>query len=79
MMWHNRYVKFGDDYKLSIISEKQIGLFEVAVLYRDKLVHMPGISDPGDTVTRFRTQHELEMIMKKMLCVTGKHPIGIKN
>ena len=74
MFNNQRYVHFGDDYSLSIVDEQKPGTFELAVLYKEKLVHMPGISDPNDTVTRFRTQKDVEMIMKKMVSITGKIP-----
>jgi hypothetical protein len=70
-----RIVKFGPDYKLSIVDEQNIkGKFELAVFYKDSMVEMPGITDPDDTVTRFRTPKDVQCIMKKMFSITGKMP-----
>lgn len=72
---NQKLIKFGPDYTLSIVDEQEYSdKYELAVLYKEDLVHMPGISDEGDTVTRFRTQKDIEMIMKKMVWLTGKIP-----
>jgi hypothetical protein len=38
------------------------------------MVEMPGITNPGDTVTRFKTASDVQMIMKKMYSITGEVP-----
>jgi hypothetical protein len=38
------------------------------------MVEMPGITNPGDTVTRFRTLKDVQCIMKKMYLITGEFP-----
>ena len=38
------------------------------------MVSMPGITDPGDTVTRFKTASDVQLIMKKMYSITGEVP-----
>jgi hypothetical protein len=38
------------------------------------MVSMPGITDNGDTVTRFRTVADIQLIMKKMYSITGEVP-----
>ena len=70
-----RIVNFGSDYKLSIVDEvNQKDKFELAVFYKEHMVSMPGITDPGDTVTRFKTASDVQMIMKKMYSITGEVP-----
>ena len=70
-----KIVKFGPDYKLSIVDEvNHKDQFELAVFYKDHMVEMPGITDKGDTVTRFRTAKDIQLIMKKMHSLTGKMP-----
>jgi hypothetical protein len=71
----NKLVSFGPDYRVSILPEQNHrDLFEIGVLYRGKLVSLPGISDPDDTVTRFRTPQDVQCILKKMHVITGKLP-----
>ena len=70
-----KIVNFGPDYKLSIVDEvNHVDRFELAVFYKEHMVSMPGIADPGDTVTRFRTANDVQMIMKKMYTITGEVP-----
>jgi len=70
-----KIVRFGSDYKLSIVDEvNQKDKFELAVFYKERMVEMPGITNPGDTVTRFRTASDVQMIMKKMYTITGEVP-----
>ena len=70
-----KIVRFGPDYKLSIVDEvNHKDKFELAVFYKDHMVEMPGITDKGDTVTRFRTAKDVQLIMKKMYSLTGKMP-----
>lgn len=70
-----RIVRFGPDYKLSIVDEvNHTDKYELAVFYKDAMVEMPGITDPDDTVTRFRTPEDVQCIMKKMFSITGKMP-----
>lgn len=70
-----KIVRFGPDYKLSIVDEvNHKDQFELAVFYKDHMVEMPGITDKGDTVTRFRTAKDIQLIMKKMHSLTGKMP-----
>ena len=38
------------------------------------MVEMPGITNPGDTVTRFKSAADVQMIMKKMYTITGEVP-----
>jgi len=71
-----KIVNFGPDYKLSIVDEvNHTDKFELAVFYKDNMVSMPGITDNGDTVTRFRTVADIQVIMKKMFSITGKMPV----
>ena len=70
-----KIVNFGSDYKLSIVDEvNQKDKFELAVFYKEHMVSMPGITDPGDTVTRFKTASDVQMIMKKMYSITREVP-----
>ena len=70
-----KIVNFGPDYKLSIVDEvNHENKFELAVFYKEHMVSMPGITDPGDTVTRFKTLSDVQMIMKKMYSITGEVP-----
>ena len=72
---NQKIVRFGPDYKLSIVDEQNVkGKFELAVFYKDTMVEMPGITDKGDSVTRFRTAQDVQCIMKKMFTITGKMP-----
>ena len=72
---NQKLIKFGPDYTLSIVDEqKHADKYELAVIYKENLVHMPGISDEGDTVTRFRSAHDVQSIMKKMFSITGVMP-----
>jgi len=70
-----KIVNFGPDYKLSIVDEvDHKNKYELAVFYKEHMISMPGITDPGDTVTRFKTASDVQMIMKKMYSITGKVP-----
>jgi len=70
-----KIINFGPDYKLSIVDEiNHKDKYELAVFYKEHMVEMPGITDPGDTVTRFRTASDVQCIMKKMYTITGKMP-----
>jgi hypothetical protein len=70
-----KIVNFGPDYKLSIVDEvNQADKFELAVFYKGNMISMPGITDNGDTVTRFRTVSDVQMIMKKMYSLTRELP-----
>ena len=72
---NQKLIKFGPDYTLSIVDEQQhADKYELAVIYKENLVHMPGISDEGDTVTRFRSAQDVQSIMKKMFSITGVMP-----
>jgi hypothetical protein len=72
-----KIVRFGPDYKLSIVDEvNQKDKFELAVFYKERMVEMPGITDNGDTVTRFRTVADIQLIMKKMYSITGEMPVN---
>jgi hypothetical protein len=72
---NQKIVRFGPDYKLSIVDEvSQKDKFEIAVFHKDKMVEMPGITNPGDTVTRFKTASDVQMIMKKMYTITREVP-----
>lgn len=74
-MPRQKIVKFGPDYKLSIVDEQNHkDKYELAVFYKEHMVEMPGITDKGDTVTRFRTAKDVQLIMKKMYSITGKMP-----
>ena len=71
-----KIVNFGPDYKLSIVDEvNHTDKFELAVFHKGKMVEMPGITTPGDTVTRFRTVADIQLIMKKMHSITGEIPV----
>ena len=70
-----KIVRFGPDYKLSIVDEvNHTDKFELAVFYKENMVSLPGITDNGDTVTRFRTVADIQLIMKKMYSITGEVP-----
>jgi len=72
-----KIVRFGPDYKLSIVDEvNHTDKFELAVFYKENMVSMPGITDNGDTVTRFRTVADIQLIMKKMYSITGEMPVN---
>jgi hypothetical protein len=70
-----KIVRFGPNYKLSIVDEvNHTDKFELAVFYKERMVEMPGITTPGSTVTRFRTASDVQMIMKKMYTITREVP-----
>ncbi len=70
-----KIVNFGPDYKLSIVDEvNHEDRFELAVFYKEHMISMPGITGPGDTVTRFKTASDVQLIMKKMYSITGEVP-----
>ena len=70
-----KIVKFGSDYTLSIVDEiNHADLFECAVFHKGEMVEMPGITAPDDTVGRFKTASDIQMIMKKMYSITGEVP-----
>ena len=70
-----KIVNFGPDYKLSIVDEvNHTDKFELAVFHKGKMVEMPGITNPGDTVTRFKSAADVQIIMKKMYTITGELP-----
>ena len=72
---NQKIVRFGPDYKLSIVDEvNHKDKFELAVFYKENMVEMPGITDPGNTVTRFKTASDVQMIMKKMYTITREVP-----
>lgn len=72
---NQKIVRFGPDYKLSIVDEvNHNNKFECAVFYKEHMIEMPGITENGDTVTRFRTAADVQMIMKKMYSITGEVP-----
>jgi len=72
-----KIVRFGPDYKLSIVDEvNHTDKFELAVFYKENMVSMPGITDNGDTVTRFRTVADIQLVMKKMYSITGEMPVN---
>jgi hypothetical protein len=72
---NQKLIKFGPDYALSIVDEEHgHNKYELAVIYKEELIHMPGISDEGDTVTRFRSAQDVQAIMKKMFSITGVMP-----
>ena len=72
-----KIVRFGPDYKLSIVDEvNHTDKFELAVFYKENMVSLPGITDNGDTVTRFRTVADIQLIMKKMYSITGEMPVN---
>ena len=72
---NQKIVNFGPDYKLSIVDEvNHTNKFELAVFHKGKMVEMPGITNPGDTVTRFKSAADVQMIMKKMYTITGEVP-----
>ena len=74
---NQKIVKFGPDYKLSIVDEiNHEGRFELAVFYKENMISLPGISDPGDTVTRMKTTSDIQMIMKKMYSITREVPVN---
>ena len=75
MLPKQKIVRFGPYYKLSIVEEQNVkGKFELAVFYKENMVSMPGITDPDDTVTRFKTASDVQMIMKKMYSITREVP-----
>ena len=72
-----KIVNFGPDYKLSIVDEvNHTDKFELAVFYKENMVSLPGITDNGDTVTRFRTVADIQLIIKKMYSITGEMPVN---
>ena len=72
-----KIVNFGPDYKLSIVDEvNHSDKFELAVFYKENMISMPGITDPGDTVTRMKTASDIQLIMKKMYSITGEMPVN---
>ena len=75
-------LKFGDTKKLSIIQNEfsyggDKGLYEIAVFDGADQVEMPGITAEGDTVKGFLTESDVDVIIKKMLTVTGSEPVQI--
>jgi len=75
-------VYFGDDYKLSVVSNEgsyggDRGLYEIGVFKNNDMVEMPGITEVGDTVKGFLTESDVDVIIKKMTMATGEQPTQI--
>lgn len=75
-------VYFGNEYKLSVVSHEgsyggDRGLYEIAVLKNNDMVEMPGITAEGDTVKGFLSESDVNVIIKKMVMVTGAEPTQI--
>jgi len=74
---------FGDEYELSIISGEgaystKDAPYEIGVFKNGDFVHMPGITDDGDTVKGYLTETEVNGIIKKMFLVSGfKNPVQV--
>ena len=74
---------FGDEYQLSIISGEgaystKDAPYEIGVFKNGDFVHMPGITDDGDTVKGYLTETEVNGIIKKMFLVSGfKNPVQV--
>ncbi len=72
---NQKIINFGPDYRLSIVDEiNHDDLFECAVFYKGEMIEMPGITAPDDTVGRFKTASDIQMIMKKMYSITREVP-----
>ena len=75
-------LEFGDEYALSIISGQgaystETAPYEIAVIYKGDLTHMPGITDEDDTIKGYLTEADVGAIIKKMFLITGKSPVQL--
>ena len=73
-------LNFGKKYSLSIINNghgKAEGLYEIGMFSKGVLTEMPGITIEGDTVRGFLTEDEVDIIIKKMVAITGADPVQV--
>ena len=73
-------IAFGE-YELSIIcNDSSYGgknggsLYEIGVFKNNKMVELPGITEPNDTVKGFLSESDVEGIIKKMHLISGADP-----
>jgi hypothetical protein len=79
---HQCVLKFGDDYRLSIVAGR-IALgnaqspYEIAVLQHGNFCEMPGITQQGDVIKGYLTEDDVAVVIKKMYTITAKEPVQV--
>ena len=75
-------LQFGNQYQLSIINHKtsmgypdhyEIGIFGDC----DTMTELPGITEEGNNVKGYLTSSEIDVIIMKMIAITGNLPINV--
>ena len=76
-------IAFGE-YELSIIcNEGSYGgknggtLYEIGVFKGDKMVELPGITEPNDTVKGWLNEEKVMATIKKMHLISGADPVAV--
>ena len=74
-------VRFGE-YDLSVIRNEisygyKQGLYEIGVFKGDDMVELPGITEQGDAVKGWLTEHEVSSVMKKLYFMTRSDPVQL--
>jgi len=69
-------------WELSIVRNEasyghQQNLWEVGVFKDGSMVEAPGITEAGDTIKGWLTENDIDVIIKKMVTMTGNEPIQI--
>jgi len=69
---------FGE-YNLSVVCHEgsyggKQGLFEIGVFKGENMVELPGITQEGDTVKGWLTKDDVNIIIQKMITVSGVNP-----
>ena len=74
---------FGGVYHLSVIKGHDTGSetapYEIAVFKDGDLVRMPGITSERSEVKNYLTESDVNLIIKKMVCLTGEVPEQIQS
>lgn len=69
---------FGGVYRLSVIKGPDTGSesapYEIAVFKDGDLVRMPGITAERSEIKNYLTEIDVNLIIKKMVCLTGEIP-----
>ena len=76
-------IPFGE-YELSIVcNEMSYGgkndgtLYEIGVFKGDKMVELPGITEPNDTVKGWLNEDKVMATIKKMHLISGADPVAV--
>lgn len=72
-------------YHLSIINDGfgcaggfyEIGVFKSSDGVASTMTELPGITEKGDTIKTLLTEDDVDLIIKKMISITGKEPTQV--